>query len=92
MDIEVQDGDIFNWCGGCTIVGTPGHTTGHISIYINEEQVLIAGDAATIENGELVIANPQFTLDLDKAKESLQKIKAYGAKEIICYHGGIFMS
>jgi glyoxylase-like metal-dependent hydrolase (beta-lactamase superfamily II) len=90
VDIEVQDGDIFNWCGGCTIIGTPGHTTGHISIYINEEQVLIAGDAATIENGELVIANPQFTLDFDKAKESLQKIKAYGAKEIICYHGGIF--
>lgn len=92
VDIEVQDGDFFSWCGGCTIIGTPGHTPGHISIYMNEEQILIAGDAATIEDGELVIANPQFTLDLDKAKESLQKLKTYGAKEIICYHGGIFTS
>ena len=90
VDIKVKDGDIFNWCGGCIILETPGHTNGHISLYLKEEKVLITGDAATIENGELVIANPQFTLDIDKAEESLRKIKAYGAEKIICYHGGLF--
>ncbi|MFT4144150.1 MAG: MBL fold metallo-hydrolase [Mobilitalea sp.] len=92
VDIEVKDGDILDWCGGCTILGTPGHTPGHISIFVNEKKVMIAGDAAALENGKLVIANPQYTLDIKKAEGSLQKIKSYAAKEIICYHGGILVS
>lgn len=91
VDLEVQDGDVFNWCGGCTIIGTPGHTPGHISIYVNQKKIMITGDAAALENGELVIANSQFTLDIKEAEASLHKIMTYGAKEIICYHGGIFI-
>lgn len=91
VDIEVQDGDVFNWCGGCTIIGTPGHTPGHISIYVNQKKIMITGDAAALENGQLVIANPQFTLNIKEAEASLHKITTYGAKEIICYHGGIFI-
>jgi len=91
VDLEVRDGDVFNWCGGCTIIGTPGHTPGHISIYVNQKKVMITGDAAALENGELVIANPQFTLDIKEAEASLHKIMTYSAKEIICYHGGIFI-
>ena len=89
VDLEVSSGDIFDWCGGCTIIGTPGHTPGHISLYLNQKKVMIAGDAAALENGTLVIANPQFTLDIKEAEASLHKIMTYGAKEIICYHGGI---
>lgn len=91
VDVEVQEGDFFDWCGGCTIIETPGHTPGHISVYVNEKQTMIAGDAAVIENGELIIANPQFALDINEAEASLQKIMAYGAKEVICYHGGVFI-
>lgn len=91
VDIEVKNGDFFDWCGGCIILETPGHTNGHISLYLKEEKVLITGDAAAIENGELVIANPQFTLDIDKAEESLKKIKSFGAEKIICYHGGLYI-
>ena len=91
VDLEVRDGDVLDWCGGCTIIGTPGHTPGHISVYINKKKVLITGDAAALENEELVIANPQFTLDIKEAEESLRKIIHYGAKEMICYHGGIFI-
>lgn len=91
VDFEVQDGDYFEWCGGCTILETPGHTPGHISVYLNQEQVMIAGDASVIENGELVIANPQYTLDQKEAEASLEKIMKYSAKEIICYHGGVFI-
>ena len=90
VDLEVQDGDMFDWCGGCTIIGTPGHTPGHICLYLNSKKVIIAGDAAALENGKLVIANPQFTLDIEAAEASLHKILAYDPKEIICYHGGVF--
>ena len=89
VDIEVADGDFFEWCGGCSIVSTPGHTPGHISVFINQKKIMIVGDAAALENGNLVIANPQFTLDLKTAEESFHKVMTFGAKEIICYHGGI---
>ncbi|MFA9377413.1 MAG: MBL fold metallo-hydrolase [Lachnotalea sp.] len=89
VDLEVEDGEVLNWCGGCTIIETPGHTPGHISIYVNQIKVMITGDAAALENGELVIVNPQFTLDNKATETSLNKIMTYGAKEIICYHGGI---
>ncbi|MDF2655559.1 MAG: beta-lactamase protein [Bacillota bacterium] len=91
VDMLVKDGDLLPWCGGCTVIGTPGHTPGHISLFVNRKEVLITGDAAALENGELVIANPQFTLNLEEANRSLDKIKAYGAKQIICYHGGIYL-
>ncbi len=91
VDVEVQDGDVLDWCGGCIIIGTPGHTPGHISVFAKQKKVMIAGDAAALEKGELVIANPQYTLDRNEAEASLRKIVAYGAKEMICYHGGILV-
>ena len=42
-----------------------------------------------LENNQFAIANPQFTLDVEKANESLSKILSYGAKTVICYHGGV---
>lgn len=90
VDLEVEDGDVLDWCGGCTVVGTPGHTPGHISIYVNREKTLITGDAAALENGVLVLANPQYALDKKQAEASLAKIIHYGAGEVICYHGGVW--
>lgn len=34
VDITVKDKDYFPWCGGVEIITTPGHTPGHISVYI----------------------------------------------------------
>ena len=90
VDLEVQDGDVFDWCGGCRIIGTPGHTPGHISVFVNEKKVMITGDAAALSNGELVIANPQYAIDKKEAEESLRKIVTSGAEQIICYHGGVY--
>ena len=92
VDFKLHDGDVLDWCGGCTIMGMPGHTPGHISVCVKREKTLIAGDAATLEDGKLVIANPQYTLNMDEAKRSLDKIKAFGAKKVICYHGGILLT
>lgn len=41
---------------------------GHISLFLTKTNSIVTGDAAVIENGELVIANPQFTLDLNLAE------------------------
>ncbi|HDR4907563.1 TPA: MBL fold metallo-hydrolase [Bacillus cereus] len=87
VDEKVHDGQmILN--NECQIVATPGHTSGHISLYFPNLDCVITGDAAVQENRELVIANPNFCLDIEKAKQSLNRIKSFKAAEYYCYHGG----
>lgn len=92
VDILVHDGEIMDWCGGCEIISTPGHTPGHISLYFKNKRTVITGDAAVLEDNQLAIANPQYTLDLDKANNSLTKLMRYDVETFICYHGGIYGS
>ena len=86
----VYDQEIFPWCGGVEIIATPGHMPGHISVYARQEKALIAGDAMVVENGRLATANPQYTLDMDTARESMRKLLQYDIETVICYHGGIY--
>ncbi|KYZ77362.1 metal-dependent hydrolase [Anaerosporomusa subterranea] len=90
VDIKVKNGEYFDWAGGCEIVDTPGHMPGHISLYLKESNSVITGDAAVIDDNKLIIANPQFTLDLDMAKDSLNKLMSMDADSYYCYHGGKF--
>ncbi len=71
------------------VIHTPGHTKGHISLFYPKEKTVIAGDSVIIENGELDIANPSFTLDMEQALKSVEKIKNLNPHKIICYHGGV---
>ncbi|MES5919554.1 MBL fold metallo-hydrolase [Bacillus cereus group sp. RP37] len=87
VDEKVHDGQmILN--DECQIVATPGHTSGHISLYFPNLNCVITGDAAVQDNNELVIANPNFCLDIEKAEESLKRIKNLKAASYYCYHGG----
>ncbi|MEG0774992.1 MBL fold metallo-hydrolase [Clostridium sp.] len=90
VDMMVKDKDILPWCGGVEVIATPGHMPGHISLYLKEFKTLISGDALVVENGELVIANPNYTLDMGEAKKSIEKLLNYDIEKIICYHGGIY--
>lgn len=89
VDLGLRDKQFLDWCGGIEVLTTPGHMPGHISIYLKETKTLIAGDALVVENGELMIANPQYTLDMQKAKESIRKLLSYEIDTILCYHGGV---
>lgn len=88
VDMTVKDGDYVSCCGGIEIMETPGHMPGHISLYLKKLKVLISGDALAIENGNLQIAAPQYTLDMAEAKKSVLKLLNYDIEKIICYHGG----
>lgn len=77
------------FCGGCQVIATPGHTPGHISLYLSEFNTIISGDAVALEDGKPVIANPRFTLDIETANASIQRLLAHPAQKIICYHGGV---
>ena len=81
VDIIVKDGDSLDWAGGCQVISTPGH----ISLFLTETNSIVTGDAAVVENGELVIANPQFTLDLNIAENSLERIISMNADNYYCF-------
>lgn len=83
----LEDGQFFK--DTLQVIATPGHTKGHISFFDTESQTLIAADAIVVEDGEFNIANPQFTLDMEAALASVEKIKALKPSRVICYHGGV---
>ena len=87
VDRVFKDNDIFE--NEIVVIHTPGHTKGHISLFCPEEKIIIAGDAVIIENGAFDIANPGFTLDMEQAINSVEKIIGLSPSKIICYHGGI---
>jgi glyoxylase-like metal-dependent hydrolase (beta-lactamase superfamily II) len=90
VDGILHDHDIFPWCGKVEIISTPGHTPGHISLYLHEFKTLIAGDALFLPDGELVISLPMFTFDMELARQSVKKLLDYDIDKIICYHGGVY--
>lgn len=87
VDRTVQDKDRIE--EDLIVVHTPGHTKGHLSLFIPSQGTVIANDAVVIEEGELNIANPEYTLDLAQALRSVEKIRDLGPGKLICYHGGI---
>jgi len=89
IDRQLHEDDLLPFCGGCRVIATPGHTPGHISLYLPELDTIISGDAMALENGKPVIANPQFTLNMEEAAASMERLFSYPAKRIICYHGGV---
>lgn len=88
VDRLLKDGDVLPLCGGVEVIHSPGHTPGHIALYLRGSGILLCGDAANIENGALVGANPQYTQDMDLANESLEKLQALNPRAVVCYHGG----
>ena len=90
VDQTVQDGDVLDFCGGWEVVATPGHTAGHMSLYLPSLGVCVAGDAAVLEHGALIVANPEYAQNLLQAERSLERIRQLGAHTIVCYHGGTF--
>ncbi|MDI9475005.1 MAG: MBL fold metallo-hydrolase, partial [Bacillota bacterium] len=67
-------------------------TPGHLSLYMTEANAVITGDAFALENNRPVIANPQFTLDMEQASKSMEKLLALDADTHYCYHGGVYSS
>jgi len=86
----VTDGEVLPYCGGITVIHTPGHTPGHICLYHKESRTLITGDALNVADGNLIGPNPLYTHDLEMATESLKKLSLFHIETVICYHGGLF--
>lgn len=90
VDQVVTDGEVLPHAGGIVIIHTPGHTPGHICLYLKKSRTLIAGDALGVAEGKLFGPNPQHTYDMEQAVKSLQKLTQYDIEAVISYHGGLY--
>jgi glyoxylase-like metal-dependent hydrolase (beta-lactamase superfamily II) len=82
--LPLSDGDeVF----GLTVIGTPGHTAGHISLLDPVASVLIAGDALNGNNGAVAGPNPQFSEDHNEALATVGKMAGYEYETLYFGHG-----
>ena len=85
----VIDGQELPYCGGILILHTPGHTPGHISLYLKQSKTLIAGDSMYSVNGKLGGIHAPTTLNIMEAQQSLKKYLNLDIESVVCYHGGL---
>ncbi|MEJ2666585.1 MAG: MBL fold metallo-hydrolase [Deinococcales bacterium] len=89
VDRILADGEELPYCGGILVVHTPGHTPGHVSLYLRQSRTLVTGDALTAENGVLQGPRPGVTPDMATAVASLRKLTGLDIDAAITYHGGV---
>lgn len=90
VDLELADGvRIPTLAGPMEIVETPGHAPGHVSLHFPDGGLLLAGDALVADGEEpLSGPKPEFTPDMDRALESLERLAGLEIDHVVCYHGG----
>jgi glyoxylase-like metal-dependent hydrolase (beta-lactamase superfamily II) len=91
VDRTLAGGEQLPVAGGITVSHTPGHSPGHLSLYHQDSCTLIAADALTVRGGVLYGPDPAATPDLPGALTSLQQFAAYEIRQVICYHGGLYL-
>jgi glyoxylase-like metal-dependent hydrolase (beta-lactamase superfamily II) len=89
VDEHLEEGSRLDLAGGTRVIFTPGHTPGHLSLYLERSKVLVAGDALTAEEGRLNGPNPPLTLDVREAVRSVRRLAELDVDTIVCYHGGV---
>lgn len=86
----LADGEILPFHGGLRIIHTPGHTPGHICVYVQEKRLLIPGDELRVDGGKLMGPAPEHTPDMAEALGSMRKLVGCGIDQVICFHGGAY--
>jgi glyoxylase-like metal-dependent hydrolase (beta-lactamase superfamily II) len=89
IDVELTDGVIFRTAAGpMRVVATPGHTPGHVSLYVPDEKFLIAADALRGADG---LAGPpeRFTPEMAEATASVGTLAELTVESVLCFHGGV---
>ena len=72
---------------GLQVVGTPGHTPGHIAVFDADSRVLVAGDALTNTIDGLKGPISEATVDMSTAEDSVRKLAALEPHVILVGHG-----
>jgi glyoxylase-like metal-dependent hydrolase (beta-lactamase superfamily II) len=91
IDEILAEGDTLPLLGGLRVVETPGHTPGHISLFMPSSNILFCGDSMVSDGNGLLGSRPGITWDETKARESERKQAALGAAIVCSGHGSVVM-
>ncbi len=86
----VADGQVLEAPGKPRIISLPGHSPGSIAIHVPAVDAVFVGDALTTRNVLTGVRGPQpapFTDDPAQALDSLERLRATGAKWVLPGHG-----
>jgi hydroxyacylglutathione hydrolase len=83
-DVLLKDGDKL---GGLTVIHTPGHTAGSISLLYPEGKAIFVGDAIISSDGGVKGPPKQFTQDMKQARESIGIIAKQDFRLMLSGHG-----
>lgn len=89
VDRALRDGEVLPLAGGVRALATPGHTHGHLSVYLERTGTLITGDALTSDAGQLRPPSERATPDLWAAGQSVGRLAGLDVQTIVTYHGGV---
>lgn len=92
IDRRLEGGQVLPICGGVRVIHSPGHTPGHIFLYLESGKTLVTGDGINLVQGGLAPPNPIHTIDMDEAKRSIDALLSLGLeiRQAVAYHGGLF--
>lgn len=83
-DILLKDGDVI---GPLSIIHTPGHTDGSVSIYKPNEAIFVGDLLRTESNGALKLSSPNMSRDMDEVRHSVEKISKLEFPMLMPGHG-----
>ncbi len=83
----LNDGDeVF----GLQVIGTPGHTPGHISVLDPNAGFLVAGDALNEGDGRILGPNARYTEDMSQGAASVKRLAERSFETVVFGHGSPF--
>ena len=92
VDLRLVGGEELNVLGGVQILHSPGHTAGHLSLYLPACSLLIAGDLLRLEDGVIDASPAGYAADADQSLVSARQVLSSGFEGFIGYHGGYVVS
>ncbi len=83
---EVEDGDILDIRDGLRVLHSPGHTQGSVALYLEGQQLLLAGDTMGFKRRILEAPDRTVSEDIPRARVSLERLAALDVESIAFAH------
>jgi glyoxylase-like metal-dependent hydrolase (beta-lactamase superfamily II) len=92
VDLRLVGGEELETLGGVRLVHSPGHTAGHLCLFLPALSLLIAGDLMRLEEGAIRESPSGFAADAAQSLASARRVAALGFAAFVGYHGGYVVS
>lgn len=90
VDHLLEDGDVLPMGGGIEAIYAPGHTPDNFCYYWQREHILFSPDLFFAATGTLGLTPPMITWNMERARESAQRVMVRTPQIICVGHGPSF--